>query len=163
MKDLAEFPTEFLAFVHEEARKEAQGIVKEKDLPRSSFSLNDLRDFSYKDQLLKFQRTNPILMASILGTMSKNKREHPENISRKGFGGANRGEEIDLIPSVVQTVARVLRNRHSGSVSLLPSLNSLHLWGHRVPGHLFHFYNSIGDCYRYTTLYNWLNPHQIDV
>ena len=61
MKDLAEFPTEFLAFVHEEARKEAQGIVKEKDLPRSSFSLNDLRDFSYKDQLLKFQRTNPIL------------------------------------------------------------------------------------------------------
>ena len=151
MKDLAEFPTEFLAFVHEEARKEAQGIVKEKDLPRSSFSLNDLRDFSYKDQLLKFQRTNPILMASILGTMSKNKREHPENISRKGFGGANRGEEIDLIPSVVQTVARVLKNRHSGSVSLLPSLNSLHLWGHRVPGHLFHFFNSLGDCYRYST------------
>ena len=103
----------------------------------------------YPDQFHKFQRTNPILVASILGTMSRTKGTTDENLSRKGFGGSKRSENIDLIPSVVQTVSRVLKNRHSSSVSLLPCLNSLHLWGNRVPGHLFHFFNAIGDSFRY--------------
>ena len=148
MKPLPNFPSEFVAFVQEESRQEAQGILKNKDIPRASFTLQDMMDFDYNDQLEKFKKTNPILVACILGTMSRKKGETSENISRKGFGGARRGEDVDLIPSVVQTVSRILKNRHPRSVSLLPSLNSLHLWGNRVPGHLFHFFNSMGDCYR---------------
>ena len=151
MKPLKEFKAEFLSFVQEESRLQANCILQEKDLPRTSFTLKDLRTFSYNDQFYKFQRTNPILVASILGTLSRVKGENAENISRKGFGGSKRGEDVDLIPSVVQTVSRVLRNRHSSSVSLLPCLNSLHFWGNRVPGHLFHFFNALGDSFRYSS------------
>ena len=148
MKPLSNFSSQFLSFVQEESRLEAQGIVLEKDHPRTSFSLHDIRSFSYEEQFKKFQRTNPILVASILGTMSRSRAQDPDQISRKGFGGSHSGEDIDLIPSVVQTVSRVLKNRHSRSVSLIPCLNSLHLWGNRVPGHLFHFFNSLGDSFR---------------
>ena len=153
MKSLSEFPSEFQSFVQEESRLEAQGILLDKDSPRTSFTLECLRTFSYSDQLTKFKRTNPVLVASILGTMSRTKGTLEENLSRKGFGGKNRSENIDLIPSLVQTVSRVLKNRHTSSVSLLPCLNSLHLWGNRVPGHLFHFFNAIGDSFRYGNLY----------
>ena len=148
MKSLPSFPEEFLVFVQEEARLQAQGILEDKDNPRTSFTLTNMLDFSYNEQLKKFQQTNPILVACILGTLSRNKGEQLENISRKGFGGAKRGEDIDLVPTVVQTISRILKNRHPSSVSLLPCLNSLYLWGNRVPGHLFHFYNSLGDSYR---------------
>ena len=148
MKSLPNFPSTLVAFVHEESRLEAQGILQDKDAARTSLTLQDVMDFDYNTQFNKFQKTNPILVASILGTLSRVKGERPENVSRKGFGGARLGEDIDLIPAVVQTVSRVLKNRHSRSVSLLPSLNSLHLWGNRVPGHLFHFFNSMGDSYR---------------
>ena len=152
MKPLKEFNAEFQSFVQEESRLQAHGILQEKDTPRTNFTLSDLRTFSYNDQFLKFQRTNPILVACILGTLSRVKDENPDNLSRKGFGGSKRGENVDLIPAVVQTVSRVLRNRHSSSVSLLPCLNSLHFWGNRVPGHLFHFFNSLGDSFRYRAL-----------
>ena len=142
MKSLPSFQDELQTFVQEEARLQAQGILEDKDDPRASFSLADMTEFSYKEQLRKFQRTNPILVASILGTLSRHKGDQAETISRKGFGGAKRGEDIDLVPTVVQTVSRVLKNRHPSSISLLPCLNSLYLWGNRVPGHLFHFYNS---------------------
>ena len=149
MKLLSNFEPAFQSFVQEESRLEAQQILEGKDSPRSSFKLEDLRNFSYSDQLIKFQRTNPILVASISGTLSKTKRAQCEDLSRKGFGGPNRSENIDLVPSVVQTISRVLKNRHPHSISLLPCLNSLHLWTNRVPGHLFHFFNSLGDSYRY--------------
>ena len=154
MKALSSFPAEFQAFVHEEARREAQGILQEKDNPRASFTLQDMKNFSYTEQLAKFQRTNPILVAVITGTMSHCKGEKPEHISRKGFGGARRGEDIDLTPTLAQTISRVLRNRHSSSISLIPCLNSLHLWGNRVPGNLFNFFNSIGDSYRCGSFYS---------
>ena len=148
MKPLTNFPAAFQSFVQEETRQEAQGILEDKDSPRTCFTLDDMRNFSYAEQLQKFKKTNPILVASILGTLARRKGEELENISRKGFGGARRGEDVDLVPSIVQTVSRLLKNRHQHSVSLLPCLNSLHLWGNRVPGHLFHFFNSLGDSYR---------------
>ena len=149
MKSISNFPSAFQYFVQEEARQEAQNTVTDKDPSRSSFTLKSLTDFSYSDQLQKFQNTNPILLASIVGTLSKTKGANYEDISRKGFGGPNRSENVDLIPSVVQTISRVLKNRHPLSVSLLPCMNSLNLWANHVPGHLFHFYNAIGDSYRY--------------
>ena len=149
MKSLSNFKPALHSFVQEEARLEAQNIVDEKEPPRSSFNLTSLTSFSYSDQLKRFKTTNPILLAAIVGTLSKHKHAKIEDISRKGFGGPNRSEDVDLVPSTVQTISRVLRNRHPSSVSVLPCMNSLHLWANHVPGSLFHFFNAIGDSYRY--------------
>jgi hypothetical protein len=148
MKSFSNFAPALNSFVQEESRLQAEGILEDKDLPRSSFTLQHLRNFSYKDQLQKFQRTNPLLMASIVGTLSKSKGAKYEDVSRKGFGGPNRTENIDLVPSVCQSMSRVLKNRHPYSISVLPCLNSLYLWANRVPGQLFHLFNSLGDSFR---------------
>ena len=91
MKDLTEFPAEFLAFVHEEARKEAQGIVKEKDLPRSSFSLDDLRDFSYKDQFLKLDSKLTMLCRM-------------QNLERQSGGGSEPPRPSPIMLEKVQAI-----------------------------------------------------------
>ena len=148
MKSLASFPLALTNFVQEESRQQADNILNDKDLPRTSFSLQDLDTFSYKDLLKKFNRTNPLLVSSIVGTLSKTKNSKAEEISRKGFGGPNRAENVDLTPTVCQTVSRILKNRHPYSISTLPSMNSLYLWANRVPGQLYHLYNGLGDCFR---------------
>ena len=78
------------------------------------------------------------------------------DISRKGFGGPNAGIDIDLVPSVVQTVSRILKNRHPKSITTIPCMNSLYLWANRVPGHIVHFFNSLGDSYRLLTFFIFL-------
>ena len=148
LKLLPNFPPALNAFVQEECRLQAQGILSEKDSPRASFSLHSIESFSYKDQLRKFQRTNPLLLASIIGTLSKDKNSDAEDLGRKGFGGSNRAEDIDLTPTICQSVSRVLKNRHPYSITTLPCLNSLSLWANRVPCQLYHLFNSLGDCFR---------------
>ena len=127
---------------------QANAILGLKDPPRACFTLEDLRKFSYKEQVHKLQRTNPYLVASITGTLSKSRGVLTEDLSRKGFGGANREEDIDLTACVVQSGSRILRNRHPCSISLLPCLNSLYLWTSRVPGQVFNWFNALGDCFR---------------
>ena len=148
MKTLSNFDSAFQSFVQEETKKEADAVLDEKDDPRSEFKLKNIRKFSYKNELDKFQKTNPLLLAAIIGTISKQKVTKYCDISRKGFGGPNSGTDIDLVPSVVQTVSRILKNRHPRSLSTIPCINSLYLWANRVSGHVFHFYNSLGDSYR---------------
>ena len=124
MKSLPNFASALVDFVHEETRQEAQGILQDKDAARTSLTIQDVKDFDYNDQFRKFQKTNPILVASILGTLSRVKGEKPENISRKGFGGARSGEGIDLIPAVVQTVSRVLKALEISFLTSLVELSS---------------------------------------
>ena len=88
-------------------------------------------------------------LATIIGSISKQKVINFSDISRKGFGGANSGLDIDLVPSVVQTVSRILKNRHPRTHTTMPCMNSLYLWANRVPGHIVHFYNMLGDSYRF--------------
>ena len=148
MKPLPSFPSALCSFIQEESRLEAENILKDKDLPRASFSLATLESFSYKDQLEKFKSSNPLLISTVTGTLSKTKHAKAEDLSRKGFGGPNRTEDIDLTPVICQSVSRILKNRHPYSISTLPCLNSLYLWVNRVPGQLYHLYNSLGDCFR---------------
>ena len=149
MKSLSNFTAAFHGFVQDEAHREAEGILSEKDPARKDFDLDSLRKFSYKEQLTKLQRTSPLLVACVMGTISKSNVKSFEDLTRKGFGGPNRDQNIDLIPAVVQSVSRIVKNRHPYSLSLMSSLNSLFLWTCRVSGHVFHLFNSLGDCYRY--------------
>ena len=122
--------------------------MSEKDPAKSCFSLDSLRKFSYKDQLAKLQRTSPLLVACVTGTISKEKIYETETITRKGFGGSKSDKRIDLVPTIVQSVSRIVKNRHPRSISLVPSVNSLFLWTHRVSSHVFQLLNSLGDCFR---------------
>ena len=148
MRSLPSFSEKFCAFVQEESRREASAVISEKDDPLKAFNIETLRTYSYKEELFKFQRSNPILLAAIVGSISKEKADDYSDISRKGFGGANSSLDIDLVPCVVQTVSRILKNRHPRSIISTPSMNSLYLWSKRVSGHIFHFFNSLGDTYR---------------
>ena len=158
MKQISSFDSALHSFVQEETKREADAVISDKDIPRSEFNLENIRKFSHKAELDKFQKTNPLLLAAIIGTISKQKVTKYSDISRKGFGGPNSGSDIDLVPSVVQTVARILKNRHPRSHSTVPCMNSLYLWANRVPGHIVHFYNSLGDCYRFGSLSIFLCP-----
>ena len=148
MKELPNFDLDLVKFIQEESRTQAEAIVLQKDPNRNTFTLENLRKFSNKEQLDKLQKTNPLLTATIVGTLSKTRGVKAEELSRKGFGGANREEDIDLTPCVVQSISRILRNRHPSSISLIPCLNSLFMWTSRVPGQVFHWFNSLGDCFR---------------
>ena len=96
----------------------------------------------------KLQRTNPVLVASVIGSIRKLKVRSEEDLKRKGFGGPNRAEDIDLTPAVVQSVSRILKNCHPYSLTLLSSMNSIFLWSCKVSGKVFEFFNLLGDCYR---------------
>ena len=148
MKSLPNFTAAFHNFVQDEAHKEAEGILTEKDPSRKNFTLDSLRKFTYKEQLTKLQRTSPLLVACVTGSISKSKVTSSGDMTRKGFGGSNRDQNIDLTPAVVQSVARIVKNCHPYSLSLMACLNSLFLWTNRVSGHVFHLLNSLGDCYR---------------
>ena len=101
MKSWPNFPSEFYAFVQDEARGEATAILSEKDKSRPQFTLENLRKFNYKDQLDKFQRTNPLLLSVIIGTLSKERvtTSDFDEISRKGFGGPASSADITLVPT----------------------------------------------------------------
>ena len=148
MKSLPNFASAFHRFVQDEAHKEAEGILTEKDPPRSAFTLDTLRKFSYKEQLAKLQRTSPLLVACVTGSISRTKVSNLEQISRKGFGGSNQDQNVDLVPAIVQSVGRIIKNRHPYSLTTLASLNSMFLWTSRVSSHVFQLLNSLGDCYR---------------
>ena len=149
MNNLPGFPSAIVSFVQDEAYKEGTNILAEKDSQRKDFDMNSLRTFSYEDQLAKLQRTNPILVAAIMGSIKKTKIKTYDDLNRKGFGGNNRDLDIDLTPAIVQTASRVIRNCHPSSVSIMASMNSLFLWTCRASGHVFQFFNALGDCYRY--------------
>ena len=53
MKLLPRFRSVFIDFVQEEAYNEAGDILDEKDPPRKEFRIEDLRNFTYKEQLNK--------------------------------------------------------------------------------------------------------------
>ena len=148
MKSLPNFNRELCEFVKEESRRESSAVQDEKDSPLNTFDIESVRKYSYKQELAKFERTNPHLLAAVVGSVSKEKVFEYSDISRKGFGGSNSSIDIDLIPCVVQTVSRILKNRHPRSVMTTPSMNSLILWSHRVSGHVMHFFNSLGDSFR---------------
>ena len=148
LKNLPEFQEVFKSFLFEEARKEAENILGDKDPPRSSFTLETLREFSYKDQLAKLQQYSPLLITCISGSLAKAKDTAVTDLSRKGFGGRNMEEEIDLTPMIVQTAARTIRNRHPRSLTTVTAMNSIFFWTSRVSCHVFHLFNSLGDCYR---------------
>ena len=148
MKSFPNFTSAFHNFVLDEARREAQ-TISEKDPPRSAFTLETLRQFTYKDQLIKLQESSPLLVACVTGSISKDKVDTAEEVYRKGLGGRNADQSIDLVPAVVQSVTRILKNRHPRSLSTVSCLNSLFLWTSRVSGHVFQFLNSLGDCYKY--------------
>ena len=148
MKYLPSFTKEFICFVQEETRREAAAYLTNKDEPTAEFKLEKVRKFSYKRELDKLQTTNPLLLAAIVGAISKENIEDYADLSRKAFGGQNSNDEIDLTPCVVQTMARILRNRFPRSVTTLPCMNSMFLWMNRVPGAVIQFNNLIGDSYR---------------
>ena len=151
LKSFPNFTPAFQNFVYEEARNEAEGILSDKDPPRSTFNLETIRKFSYTDQLAKLQASSPILVPCIRGSIYKNRGEESKQLSRKGFGGKNNDQDLDLQPAVVQSVTRIMRNRHPRSLTTLSCLNSMFLWTSRVSGHVFQFFNSLGDCYRYNS------------
>ena len=91
---------------------------------------------------------NPLLVASVIGSIRKMKIRSEEDLTRKGFGGANRSQDIDLSPAVVQSVSRIVKNCHPSSLSILPCMNSIFLWTCRASGHIFQLLNALGDCYR---------------
>ena len=105
MKSFPNFDSDLQTFVQDEARRQADIVLEEKDLSRPEFKLENMRKFKYKDQLDKFQRTNPLLLSVIIGTISKQKVAKSDfgDISRKGFGGPNSAIDIDLIPTGKQS------------------------------------------------------------
>ena len=153
LKELPNFLDDFTAFAQEEARLQASNILTEKDPPRTEFTHNSLMEFSFEKELEKFLRTNPLLSAVVIGTMSKDKVYDFDDLCRKGFGGSNRSIDIDLVPSIVLTLARILKNRHPTAIVTIPCLTSLFLWTNRASGHVFHFCNSLGDSFRYINKY----------
>ena len=159
MSGLPNFNHALCCLVQEETRKESSRNDG-KDPPLNSFNMESLEKFSYNEELAKYQKSNPLLLAAIVGSISKEKASDYSDISRKGFGGSNSSADIDLIPCVVQTISRILKNRHPRSVFTVPCMNSLYLWANRVPGHVIHFYNSMGDAFRYLNHIPVLSPHR---
>ena len=148
LKALPNFNSAFYRFVQEEAHRESEGILLDKDPARKDFTLDSLRKFTYREQLNKLQTASPLLVACVTGAIAKTKVKTSEDLTRKGFGGPNRDQKIDLTPAIVQTVSRIMKNKHPYSLTLMASLNSLFLWTCRVSGHVFQLFNSLGDCYR---------------
>ena len=149
MKSLPDFDKEFPKFVREECRLEADRILKNKDPPLSEFNLSSLNNFKYENVLTKLESVTPVLMASIAGSISSSKDQCLANLTRKGFGGRKRSENISLVPAIVQTATAILRNRHPNSISTVPFLNSLNNWLNHIPHQYFYLNNSLGQSFRY--------------
>ena len=151
MKSLPNFQRDFQKFVRDECRAEGDNILKSKDAPLSEFGLEELKAFNYTTELEKLVRIAPILMASISGSISASKEESISSLSRKGFGGSRRAEEITLVPAMVQCATMIVRNRHPNSISSVPAINSLNNWTQHIPQRYFYLTNSLGLTYRSDT------------
>ena len=62
MRDLPNFDKALQSFVQEQAKKDADKVLDEKDPPRAQFTLENIKDFSYKNELDKLQKNYPILI-----------------------------------------------------------------------------------------------------
>ena len=151
MKLLPNFDKHFQNFVREECRLEADNILKNKDPPIKEFNLQSLRNFQYSSELSKLELSAPTLMASIAGSISAS-QDSIANLTRKGFGGARRSEDISLVPSMVQTASCILRNRHPNSISTVQCVNSLNNWVLHIPHQYFFLNNSLGQSFRFVFL-----------
>ena len=149
MKSLPNFEKDFHKFVREECRLEGDRILGDKDPPLSEFSLKTLRDFDYNCELEKFEKVAPTLMASIAGSITSSKEESLANLKRRGFGGSRKGEDISLVPAIVQTASCILRNRHPNSISTVPCVNSLNSLLMHIPHQYFFLNNSLGQSFRF--------------
>ena len=149
MKRLPNFRKDFLVFVREECRLEADQILKNKDPPLSSFNLESLKSFNYTHELEKMEAVSPILIASISGAISASKDKPTASLTRKGFGGSRQNEDISLVPSIVQAASLIMRNRHPNSISTVPCINSVNNWLEHVPHKYFFLQNSLGFSFRY--------------
>ena len=148
MKELLGFSKDFTDFVREECRREADNVLAEKDPPLKEFNMESLKDFSYTDVLLKFERLVPTLMASISGTISDQKGGELESLSRFGFGGRRRGEAVSLVPAIVQTASAIVRNRHPNSISSVAAVNSLNNYTEHITSRYFYLSNALGTSFR---------------
>ena len=148
MKKLPDFQSDLYQFVREEARAEADNILKCKDPPLSEFDLKSLDNFSYKSEMEKLLTVAPLLMACIAGTISSQKSASLCDLSRKGFGGSRQSEPISLMPAMVQTASCILRNRHPNSISTVACVNSVNSWLLHIPHQFFFLNNSLGIGFR---------------
>ena len=149
MKNLPNFSKDFRDFIREECRLEGDLILKDKDPPISSFNLESLRSFDYNHELEKMESICPLLVASISGSISAASKEIPAaSLTRKGFGGSRRGEDISLVPAIVQCASLIMRNRHPNSISTVPCVNSINNWLAHVPFKYFFLQNSLGASFR---------------
>ena len=158
MKSLPNFDSELQKFVREECRVESENILKNKDPPVKSFDLASLKDFEYGRELEKLTSVSPLLMASMAGSISGSKEESYASLSRKGFGGSRKGEEISLTPALVQCATMIMRNRHPNSISTVPCINSLNNWAQQIPQRYFYLTNSLGFSFRFVNLRNLMTP-----
>ena len=104
-----------------------------------------------REELSKLELSAPTLMASIAGSISAS-QDSIANLTRKGFGGARRSEDISLVPSMVQTASCILRNRHPNSISTVQCVNSLNNWVLHIPHQYFFLNNSLGQSFRFVFL-----------
>ena len=147
MKSLPNFKADFHEFVREECRQEADLILKDKDPPVNSFDLRSLTNFNYKCEFEKLSKVAPTLMASLAGSISSSKDE-AANLTRKGFGGSRKSEDVSLVPAMVQTASCILRNRHPNCISTVPCVNSINSWLLHIPHQYFFLNNTLGMSFR---------------
>lgn len=148
MRNLPSFDKDFHTFVREQCRIEGDFILKSKDPPKSDFDLKSLREFQFESQLEKFERVCPTLMASIAGSITSSKDDQLINLTRKGFGGSRKSEDVSLVPTMVQVASCILRNRHPNSISTVPCVNSLNNYLLHIPHQYFYLNNALGQSFR---------------
>ena len=148
MKNLPNFDQDFKLFVREQCRLESDNILKMKDTPVKEFNMESLQSFDYNRELLKLEITSPTLMACVAGSISASKDQPLSSLSRKGFGGSRRAEDISLVPAMVQAATMIMRNRHPNSISSVACINSLNNWVHHIPHKYFYLTNSLGLSFR---------------
>ena len=144
MKSLPNFDQDFQNFVREQCRVEGDKILLLKDPSVNEFNLDSLKAFNYNDELNKLEHVAPTLMASIAGSISGSKQTSISSLSRKGFGGSRRSEDISLVPAMVQCATMIMKNRHPNSISTVPCVNSLNNWVNHIPHKYFYLTNSLG-------------------
>ena len=147
MKMLPNFDRDFNQFVRDESCRQADNVLSSKDPPVSEFDMTALNSFNYEDELHKLETRVPVLMSSIAGTISASKAD-PVSLSRKGFGGRRRSEDVSLVPAMVQTASCILKNRHPNSISTIPCVNSVNNYLNHLTQQYFFMTNSLGLSFR---------------